>query len=122
LFDYGFKNFQLSILKQGEIFKKDNKEFFPEVDTLITESVNGTIKEVNNEGKLSIKNKNGQVLQLVTLKYKEPIPIPKKGSIKNNKISVKKEQVSYFNAIYGIIIIAFAGFFIGGRKKFIKKY
>jgi serine-type D-Ala-D-Ala carboxypeptidase (penicillin-binding protein 5/6) len=119
LFDYGFKNFKLSIVKQGEIYKKDDKEFFPEVDTLITESINGTIKEVNNEGTLSIKNKNGQVLQLVTLKYKEPVPLPKKVSIKNEKIMVKKEQVTHFNAIYGIIIIAFAGIFIGVRKKLI---
>ena len=61
LFDYGFKNFQHSILKQDEIYKKNNKEFCPEMDTLITESINGTIKEVNTEGKLSIKNTNGQV-------------------------------------------------------------
>ncbi|MEY2194895.1 D-alanyl-D-alanine carboxypeptidase family protein [Neobacillus sp. BF23-41] len=120
LFDYGFKNFQHSILKQDEIYIKDNKEFCPEMDTLITESINGTIKEVNTEGKLSIKNTNGQVVQLVPLKYKEPIP--EKVTIKSDKISVKKQQVSHFNAIYGIIIIAFAGIFIGVRKKFIKKY
>lgn len=120
LFDYGFKNFQHSMLKQGEIYKKDNKEFFPERDTLITESINGTIKEVSDEGKLSIKNNNGQVVQLVTLTYKEPIP--KKVSIKSDKISVKKQQVSHLNTIYGLAIIAFAGIFIGVRKKFIKKY
>jgi D-alanyl-D-alanine carboxypeptidase (penicillin-binding protein 5/6) len=120
LFDYGFKNFQHSILKQGEIFKKDNKEFCPEMDTLVTEAINGATKEVNSEGKLSIKNNNGQVVQLVTLKYMEPIP--EKVSAKSEKISVKKQQVSHFNAIYGIVIIAFAGIFIGVRKKFIKKY
>lgn len=120
LFDYGFKNFQHSILKQGEIFKKDNKEFCPEMDTLVTEAISGATKEVNSEGKLSIKNNNGQVVQLVTLKYMEPIP--EKVSAKSEKISVKKQQVSHFNAIYGIVIIAFAGIFIGVRKKFIKKY
>ncbi len=120
LFDYGFKNFQHATLKQGEIYKKDNKEFFPEMDTLVTEAINGTTKEVSNEGKLSIKNNNGQLVQLVTLKYKDPIP--EKVPIKSDKISVKKQQVSHFNAIYGLIIIAFAGIFIGVRKKFIKKY
>jgi D-alanyl-D-alanine carboxypeptidase len=120
LFDYGFKNFQNGILKQGEIYQKDNKEFYPETDTLITESIRGTIKEVNNDGILSIKNHNGQLVQLVTLKYKEPVP--KKITVKNEKITATKEQVSHLNAIYGLVIIACAVIFIGVRKKFIKKY
>jgi serine-type D-Ala-D-Ala carboxypeptidase (penicillin-binding protein 5/6) len=119
LFNYGFKNFQHEILKQGEIYIKDNKEFYPEMDTLITESISGTTKELSNDGNLSIKNHNGQVVQLVTLKYKEPVP--KKIPVKSENITVKKEQVSHLNAIYGLVIIAFAVIFIGVRKKIIKK-
>ncbi|WP_066256603.1 D-alanyl-D-alanine carboxypeptidase family protein [Neobacillus drentensis] len=120
LFNYGFKNFQHEILKQGEIYKKDNKEYYPERDTLITESISGTIKEISNDGNLSIKNHNGQVVQLVTLKYKEPVP--KKVPVKSEKITAKKEQVSHLNAIYGLVIIALAVIFVGVRKKIIKKF
>jgi serine-type D-Ala-D-Ala carboxypeptidase (penicillin-binding protein 5/6) len=89
------------------------------MDTLITESISGTTKELSNDGNLSIKNHNGQVVQLVTLKYKEPVP--KKIPVKSENITVKKEQVSHLNAIYGLVIIAFAVIFIGVRKKIIKK-
>jgi serine-type D-Ala-D-Ala carboxypeptidase (penicillin-binding protein 5/6) len=126
LFDYGFKNYQHSILKHSEIYKQDQKEFFPEKDTLITESINGSSKVLTNEGSLIIKSNNGQVVQIVPLKYKEPII--EKVAAKSNKADVneqhkqQEQQLIHLNAIYGIIIIALAGILIGVRKKFTRKF
>ena len=122
LFDFGFKNFQHDILKQGEVFTKDNKDYFPDTNTLITESIKGSTRELNNQGILSIKNNHGQVVQLVALKYKEPL---KEKVLVKSETSAEKEpqeeHLSYVNAIYGFIIIVLAGIFIGARKKFTKK-
>lgn len=124
LFDYGFKNFQHATLMQGESYPIDNKEYFPEKNTLITESVKGSTRVINNQGILSIKNNNnGQVIQLVSLKYKEPVP--EKVVVKKETSAEKKEQeqtMTHVNAIYGVIIIALAGLIVGVRKKFIRKF
>ncbi|MEH7158654.1 D-alanyl-D-alanine carboxypeptidase family protein [Neobacillus drentensis] len=123
LFDFGFKNYKHNILKQVEVFTKDNKHYYPETDTLITESIKGSTKELNNQGILSIKNTNGQVVQLVALKYKEPIP--KKVLVKSETTVEKnpqKEHLSYVTVIYGFMIIALAAIFVGVRKKFTKKF
>ena len=125
LFDYGFKNYQRAIIKQGAIYSTNQKEYYPEKDTLITESINGSSKELNNEGKLIIKSINGQVVQIVPLKYKEPMP--EKVAAKSNKAVEKEQQkqeeqqLIHVNAIYGIIIIVLAGILIGVRKKFTRK-
>jgi serine-type D-Ala-D-Ala carboxypeptidase (penicillin-binding protein 5/6) len=126
LFDYGFKNYQRAIIKQGAIYSTNQKEYYPEKDTLITESINGSSKELNNEGKLIIKSNNGQVVQIVPLKYKEPIT--EKVAAKSNKAVVKEQQkqeeqqLIHVNAIYGIIIIVLAGILMGVRKKFTRKF
>lgn len=123
LFDYGFKNFQHATLMQGESYTIDNKEYFPEKNTLITESVKGSTRVINNQGILSIKNtNNGQVIQLVSLKYKEPVP--EKVVVKKETSAEKNEQeqtMTHLNAIYGVIIIALTGIIVGVRKKFIRK-
>jgi serine-type D-Ala-D-Ala carboxypeptidase (penicillin-binding protein 5/6) len=125
LFDYGFKNYQRAIIKRGAIYSTNQKEYYPEKDTLITESINGSSKELNNEGKLIIKSNNGQVVQIVPLKYKEPIT--EKVAATSNKAVVKEQQkqeeqqLIQVNAIYGIIIIVLAGILIGVRKKFTRK-
>jgi D-alanyl-D-alanine carboxypeptidase (penicillin-binding protein 5/6) len=120
LFDYGFNEYQHVIIKQDEIFKQDNKEFYVEHDTLITENIDGCIKKLSNNGFLSIENKDGQVVQLVPLKYKQPKQ--KELSKKAVKSEINKQQMSHVNAIYGIVIIAFAGILIGVRKKFTRRY
>jgi serine-type D-Ala-D-Ala carboxypeptidase (penicillin-binding protein 5/6) len=126
LFDYGFKNYQRAIIKQGAIYSTNQKEYYPEKDTLITESINGSSKELNNEGKLIIKSINGQVVQIVPLKYKEPMP--EKVAAKSNKAVEKEQQkqeeqqLIHVNAIYGIIIIVLAGILMGVRKKFTRKF
>ncbi|MFP5115109.1 D-alanyl-D-alanine carboxypeptidase family protein [Bacillaceae bacterium C204] len=123
LFDYGFKNFQHATLMQGESYTTDNKQYFPEKNTLITESVKGSTRVINNQGILSIKNtNNGQVIQLVSLKYKEPVP-EKVVDIKETSTEKKEQEqtMTYVNAIYGVIIIALAGIIVGVRKKFVRK-
>ena len=123
LFDYGFKNFQHATLMQGESYTIDNKEYFPEKNTLITESVKGSTRVINNQGILSIENtNNGQVIQLVSLKYKEPVP-EKVVDIKETSTEKKEQEqtMTHVNAIYGVIIIALAGIIVGVRKKFVRK-
>ncbi len=121
LLDYGFKTYQHAMINQDEIFKEDNKEFYPEHDTLITENVEGCVKTINSDGILSIKNSNGQVVQSIQLKYKEP-PILKTVPPKREKSKENEQQFLQVNAIYGIMIIVVGGIFIGIRKKFTRKY
>nr|WP_248734633.1 D-alanyl-D-alanine carboxypeptidase family protein [Neobacillus rhizosphaerae] len=121
LLDYGFKTYQHAMINQGEIFKEDNKEFYPEHDTLITENVAGCQKIINSDGILSIKDSNGHVVQLIQLKYKEP-PILKTVPTKSGKSKENEQQFLQVNAIYGILIIVVGGIFIGIRKKFTRKY
>lgn len=120
LFDYGFNGFQHATLKQGEIYSVDSKKYYPGKETLITESVDGSIKEVSNQGVLSIENKSGQIIQEVQLKYDEPKP--DKVVVKKVHTKEKDQQLVYFNSIYGIMLIILVGFIIGARKKFGKSY
>jgi serine-type D-Ala-D-Ala carboxypeptidase (penicillin-binding protein 5/6) len=130
LFDYGFKNFQHAIIQEGEIYKQGQKEFFPEKDTLITESIQGSSKVVTNEGNLFVKSNNGKVVQIVPLKYKEPIVekpaiFSKKSSVTEQQEQKEKklqDQLISMNAIYGIFIIILAGILIGVRKKFTSRF
>lgn len=124
LFDYGFKDYQHGTIKQGEIFKTDNKEFYLENDTIFTENIDGCIKNIDSNGMLSIENKNGHVIQSIQLKYNEP-PKPKVAAKKMEQKSIEKESeqpLVQVNVIYGFMIIAFVGIFIGIRKKRISKY
>lgn len=125
LFDYGFNSYYNSFLKQGETFTKDDKEFYLDKDTVITEEMNVTTKEVGDNGILLIKAKNGHELQKIQLEYKAPIPEPKQ-NVTTAKSDKPKDsidrQFTEMNAIYGIMVIAFAGILISMRKKFIKKY
>lgn len=124
LFDYGFKAYQHETIKQGVIFKADNKEFYPENDLIVTEDISGNNKKINNEGLLSIENNNGRVLQTVQLKYKEP---PKPSSTTNEKRKDHKKAESplvLINSLLGIFIMAFFGIFLWmqRRKKISRNY
>ncbi|MGZ4160766.1 MAG: D-alanyl-D-alanine carboxypeptidase family protein [Neobacillus sp.] len=116
LLDYSFNNFQHTVINQNDIFKQGKKEFFSQSDTVLTEPVNGAMKKVNDHGILFVKNKDGQILQQTQLKYKEP-----KKVYQPQKQAIDKMNF-HFNAFYGIIIFAFAGIFIGIRKRFQRKY
>ena len=121
LFDYGFNTYQHATIKKEEIFKADNKNFYPKNDLLITEGVKGCIKKINNEGMLSIENQDGQVIQSIQLKNVE---LPKLETVpkKSEKSKENKQQLFGVNIIFGIIIIAFAGTLIGLRNKRTRKY
>ena len=121
LFDYGFNAFQHAIIKQGEIYKAENKEFYPENDTLITENVKGCIKKISNDGLLSIEDQDGQVLQSIQLKYKE-LPKPKIPPQKSEKSTENKQQLFQVNTIFGMLFIGFAVVLIGFHKKRTRKY
>jgi len=116
LFDYGFKGYQHEMLKQGEIFKVDNKEFYSENDILITENISGNVKKINNEGLLSIENNNGQVIQSVQLTLKEP-PKPKKAPVISKKVNKKESPLILVNALIGILIILCTATLIGMRRR-----
>ena len=121
LFDYGFKEYQHATIKQGEIFMKDDKKFYPETDTLITENIQGYTKNINNEGQLSIANQNGKVVQTIQLKYKEP-PKPRVVSHKEEQTNQKDENLLHVNIIIGMIMLLLVGVLIGTRKKWTAKY
>ena len=108
LFDYGFKNFQHTTIKQGEIFTTaERKEFYLEKDTLVTERIDGCLKNIANDGLLSIRDNRGQLVQKVKLTYKEP-PKPKVASFNKVKKSNNKQTeigLIIVNTVLGMIII-----------------
>jgi serine-type D-Ala-D-Ala carboxypeptidase (penicillin-binding protein 5/6) len=118
LFDYGFKNFQHTIIKQGEIFTSaERKEFYPDKDTLVTERMDGCLKNIANNGLLSVLDNRGQLVQTVQLTYKEP-PKLKAASNKvkksNNQQTAKKLII--VNTGLGLMVILI-GISIAVRKK-----
>ncbi|MCM3568874.1 D-alanyl-D-alanine carboxypeptidase family protein [Neobacillus mesonae] len=122
LFDFGFKSFHNSTIKQGEIFKKGTKEFYPENDTLVTESVQGAVRDLSDNGLLTFKNNQGEILQTVQLKTLEPKPAPAPAP-KKDADTKENEQPGYErNIIFGLFIFAFAFIVIGTAKKITKKY
>lgn len=117
LFDYGFKSFQHRIIKQGEVFKKDTKEFYPGNDILVTEDVQGTSKEVSKKGVLSIKNHLGNVLQVAQLKSNEPESNHATASAKKAKSNETDNQGLKMNLLYGFFIIAVLAVIFGTSVK-----
>lgn len=115
LLNYGFNGFHHAIIPANELFKNDEKEFYAGREVIITEPVQGSQRSVNNNGVLSVKN-NEQLIQTVELKRKESQPVAIKDS---NPMS--KEETSN-NILYGIAIFAFAGAFIGIRKKVFNRH
>ncbi|WP_084797609.1 D-alanyl-D-alanine carboxypeptidase family protein [Neobacillus mesonae] len=116
LFDYGFKSFKNSSIKQGELFKSGEREFFPEHDLLVTEDVLGSTKEISDKGILSIKNHQGKILQAVQLKLVEPEPVPVPE--KNTESKEKEHSGNQMNVFYGLIMMALAAVVVGTVKKF----
>ncbi|PLS01607.1 D-alanyl-D-alanine carboxypeptidase [Neobacillus cucumis] len=121
LFNYGFKNFQHATLKQGEIFTTaERKEYYPEQDTLITERIDGCLKNIANNGLLAIKDNKGQIVQTVQLTYKEP-PKPTVISLKKAKKSKNEEDgLIFVNSIVGMMIVIIG--IVTVRKKRVRKY
>lgn len=113
LLDYSFHNFQHTVIKHNDLFKKGNKEFFSQIDTVLTEPVSGAIKNVNDQGILKVESKDGQILQKMQLKYKEP----KKVYTLSNDRAIDRMNF-HLNAFFGIILITFCGILIGIRKRF----
>ncbi|MCM3724192.1 D-alanyl-D-alanine carboxypeptidase [Neobacillus cucumis] len=117
LLDYGFKNFQHSTIKQGEIFTADHKDFSPEKDTLITERIEGCKKNVASNGLLSIQDAKGQLVQTVQLTYKEP-PKPKAATKKKGEKhhENRSQLLLQINVVLGMMVILIA-LTIAVRKK-----
>jgi serine-type D-Ala-D-Ala carboxypeptidase (penicillin-binding protein 5/6) len=116
LIEYGLKNFQHRVIKQNELFKMKEKEYYTKSDIVVTEHINGSKESVTDKGVLEVVN-DGDVIQSIQLEVKEP---------KQVKVKVKKEKLltseeSSVNIIYGIIVIAFAGLFLGVRKRLVKR-
>lgn len=115
LLDYGFNSFHHNFIAKNEVFKSGNKEFYPDKEITITEPVSGSQRSINNKGILTVKNSD-QVMQTVQLNLKEE---PKQVTIKEEKQMTTEE--SSINILYGIAFFAFAGIFIGIRKKITNK-
>ncbi|WP_052352782.1 D-alanyl-D-alanine carboxypeptidase family protein [Neobacillus dielmonensis] len=117
LFDYGTAHFQHASIKQGDIFKVDDKDFVPDHDLMITEEKDGAVKKVDENGLLSIENKSGQVLQQVQLTYKKPI-VKKELPKKQTKESSSSSPLVYSAGGFGLILIAFIAILFGAGRKF----
>ncbi|MEH7113658.1 D-alanyl-D-alanine carboxypeptidase family protein [Neobacillus niacini] len=114
LIEYGLKSFQHRVIKQNETFTVNEKEYYPKKDTIVTEHINGSEQNITNQGMLEVVN-DGQVTQSIPLVVKEP---------KNLPVEVEKplsNEQSSINILYGIIVFAFAGLFLGVRKRIAKR-
>lgn len=114
LLDYGFHNYQNDIIPKSQIFTIGKKEYFLQKDTLITEPINGLSKQVNPNGILLIKDKNGQEIQSLHL-YAKTKPVIKKD---NKPID---NQNMHLNSFYGVILFVLAGLVISLRKRILRK-
>ncbi|MEH7248624.1 D-alanyl-D-alanine carboxypeptidase family protein [Neobacillus niacini] len=114
LIEYGLKSFHHRVIKQNETFTVNEKEYYPKKDTIVTEHINGSEQNITNQGMLEVVN-DGQVTQSIPLVVKEP---------KNLPVEVEKplsNEQSSINILYGIIVFAFAGLFLGVRKRIAKR-
>ncbi|MEH7276491.1 D-alanyl-D-alanine carboxypeptidase family protein [Neobacillus vireti] len=114
LIDYGLKNFHHRVVKQNELFTVEEKIYHTKTNTLVTEHINGSEQDITKNGVLEVMN-DGQVIQSLQLEVKEP----KHVSIKEEKELASEK--SSFNIFLGIIFFAFAGVFLGVRKKLVRK-
>ncbi|WP_238579268.1 D-alanyl-D-alanine carboxypeptidase family protein [Neobacillus niacini] len=114
LIEYGFTSFKHSVIKQNELFTINQKEYYPKNDIVITEHVNGSKESITDQGILEVVT-DGQVSQSIQLEVKEPKPI----KVKEEKLL--SSERSSINILYGIIVFAFAGLFLGVRKRLVKR-
>ncbi|WP_256989118.1 D-alanyl-D-alanine carboxypeptidase family protein [Bacillus sp. EB106-08-02-XG196] len=116
LIEYGLNSFQHRIIKQDELFKMKEKEYYAKSDIVITEHVNGSKESITEQGTLEVVN-DGEVIQSIQLEVKEPERV--KVKVKEEKLLTSEQ--SSINIIYGIIVFAFAGLFLGVRKRLVKR-
>lgn len=114
LLNYSFNAYKHTVVNHFDIFKNGKKEFFPKGNTVVTEPIIGSKKNVDSHGLLSIKSSSGQIVQTVKLEHKVVKIIQPK--------SKPKEKIHYtMNAIYGMSILACVGMILNIRKKLIRK-
>lgn len=114
LIDYGFNSFHHRMIKENELFKMKEKEYYLKKDVVITEHINRSEERITNQGILEVIN-DGKVSQTIPLEVKEE---PKPLKIKEEKL--QDSELSSINILYGIILFVFAGLFLGIRKKLVK--
>jgi serine-type D-Ala-D-Ala carboxypeptidase (penicillin-binding protein 5/6) len=115
LIEYGLNNFQHSVIKQDELFKMKEKEYYAKSDIVITEHVKGSKESITEQGILEIVN-DGEVIQSIQLEAKKNKQV--KVEVKEEKLQTSEE--SSVNIILGILVLAFAGLFLGVRKRLVK--
>lgn len=114
LLDYGFNGFQNKVLHKTDVFKNGKNEYFPAADMLITESNNGSFLSVTSQGVLTIKDKNGELMQTFPLQVKTV-----NHTIKRVQNTSHKEF--HVNALYSIAIFAIVGMILGMKNKLFRK-
>ncbi|MEH6994885.1 D-alanyl-D-alanine carboxypeptidase family protein [Neobacillus drentensis] len=114
LIEYGLNSFQHRVIKKDELFKMKEKEYYAKSDIVLTEHVKGSNESITEKGVLEVVN-GGEVIQSIQLEVKEPEQV----KVKKEKLLTSEE--SSVNIIYGIIVIAFAGLFLGVRKRLVKR-
>jgi serine-type D-Ala-D-Ala carboxypeptidase (penicillin-binding protein 5/6) len=113
LIEFGLNNFQHTVIKKDELFTINKKEFYPKSDIVITQHVDGYQESITDQGTLKVI-KDGQVMQSIQLELREP------EIVKVKKEKLLSSEQSSINVLYGIIIFAFAGLFLGVRKRWSK--
>jgi serine-type D-Ala-D-Ala carboxypeptidase (penicillin-binding protein 5/6) len=116
MIEYGFTSFQHRVIKQNELFMNKKKEYYTKNDTIVTENINGSEESITEQGVLEVVT-DGQVMQSIQLVAKEPKPIKEE----KDKKPISREQSS-INIVYGIIVFAIAGLFLGVRKRWVKRH
>jgi serine-type D-Ala-D-Ala carboxypeptidase (penicillin-binding protein 5/6) len=116
LIEYGLNNFQHSVIKQDELFKMKEKEYYAKSDIVITEHVKGSKESITEQGILEIVN-DGEVSQSIQLEAK----IPKQVKVEVQEEKLQTSEESSVNIIFGILVLAFAGLFLGVRKRLVKR-
>ncbi|MFP7299975.1 D-alanyl-D-alanine carboxypeptidase family protein [Neobacillus niacini] len=116
LIEYGLSNFRHRVINQDELFKMKEKEYYAKSDIVITEHINGSKERLTEPGVLEVVNE-GEVIQSIQLEEKKPKQV--KVKVKEEKLQASEE--SSINIIYGMIILAFIGVFLGVRKKWVRR-
>jgi serine-type D-Ala-D-Ala carboxypeptidase (penicillin-binding protein 5/6) len=116
LIEFGLNNFQHTVIKNDELFTINEKVFYPKSDIVITEHIDGSKESITDKGILKVVN-DGQVIQSIQLELREP----EQETVQVNEENLLSSEESSINILYGIIIFAFAGLFLGVRKRWVKR-
>jgi serine-type D-Ala-D-Ala carboxypeptidase (penicillin-binding protein 5/6) len=120
LIEFGLNNFQHTVINKNKLFTFNEKEFFPKNDIVVTQHVDGSEEKITEDGILNVLH-DGKVIQSIQLEIKEPEIIPETKPVKVKEEKLLSSEQSSVNILYGVIVFALAGLFLGVRKRLVKR-